>query len=182
LLSLWCARRELARGGDVLLMDADVLFDPALLEPLVQAQGSAFLLDREFDDAGGEAVKLCVRRGAIVEFRKHVPRDLVFDFAGESVGFLRLAEPMARELAARCEHYVEAGLLDAPYEEPIRDLVLENPARFGFVDITGLPWIEIDFPRDVQRARLEILPRLAAASREGIPNAARAAVRGAMVR
>jgi choline kinase len=31
---------------------------------------------------------------------------------------------------------------------------------FGFEDITGLPWIEIDFADDVLRARSEILPRL----------------------
>jgi choline kinase len=28
-------------------------------------------------------------------------------------------------------------------------------------DVTGLPWIEIDFPNDVARAEREILPELA---------------------
>ena len=27
------------------------------------------------------------------------------------------------------------------------------PDRFGFEDVTGLPWTEIDFPEDVVRAR-----------------------------
>ena len=46
------------------------------------------------------------------------------------------------------------------YEEPIRDMILAsnlndptNPARFGFEDISGLPWTEIDFPEDVVKAR-----------------------------
>jgi choline kinase len=45
-------------------------------------------------------------------------------------------------------------------EDPLRDVILEAPDVFGFEDITGLPWIEIDFPEDVVRARTEVLPRL----------------------
>ena len=43
---------------------------------------------------------------------------------------------------------------------------------FGFEDITGLPWIEIDFPEDLRRAREDIVPRLRDPSRrrpEGPP-------------
>src|SRR5262249_26091152 len=77
-LSLWCARERLCCGRDVLLMDADVLYDPAILEPLLRARDSALLFDREFDDAGQEAVKVCVRGDGIVEFRKRVAPDLRF--------------------------------------------------------------------------------------------------------
>ena len=33
--------------------------------------------------------------------------------------------------------------------------------RFGFEDVTGMPWTEIDFPNDVGRAREEVLPAIA---------------------
>ena len=159
-VSLWTAREALEAGGDVLLMDADVLYDAAILERLVRLPGDLFLIDRKFDDAGQEAVKLCVRRGVAVEFRKRLAADLVYDFAGESVGFFRFGETVASALAARCAEYVAAGRLDEPYEEAIRDLLLEAPGKFRFEDITGLPWIEIDFADDVRRAEAEILPRL----------------------
>ena len=159
-VSLWTAREALEAGGDVLLMDADVLYDEAILERLVRLPGNLFLVDRDFDDAGQEAVKVCVRGGVAVEFRKRLAPDLVYDFAGESVGFFRLGENVARALAARCAAYVAANRLDEPYEEAIRDLLLESPGRFRFEDITGLPWLEIDFPDDVRRAEAEILPRL----------------------
>ena len=46
------------------------------------------------------------------------------------------------------------------YEEPIRDMIMASAAdRFGFEDISGLPWTEIDFPEDVVRARV-LLPKL----------------------
>ncbi len=48
------------------------------------------------------------------------------------------------------------------YEEAIRDLLRAvPPGMFGIEDVTGLPWIEIDFPADVARAETEVLPRLA---------------------
>jgi choline kinase len=160
IVSLWHARHLLAKGGDVLLMDADVLGPSALLAHLAACAGDLFLLDRAFDDREAEAVKLCVRGARLVEFRKQIDPDLEFDSAGESVGFFRLTESTARELAARCEAYVRAERTEEPYEEAIRDLLLAAPDRFGFCDVTGIPWIEIDFPEDVEKARTAILPKI----------------------
>jgi choline kinase len=162
-LSLSRGCEALAQGGDVLLMDADVLYPRALLEPLVRTPRSALLVDRACDPADAEAVKVCLRRGRVVEFRKQLPAELDFDEIGESIGFFRLAESAARKLAGRVASYVEAGRLDEPYEEPLRDLLLAEPTEFAAHDVTGIPWLEIDFPEDVERARIEILPRVEAA-------------------
>ena len=53
----------------------------------------------------------------------------------------------------------EVGRADVIYEQAMRDVILAADA-FGFEDVTGLPWIEIDFPEDLERAHGEILPRL----------------------
>ena len=58
------------------------------------------------------------------------------------------------------QDYVTQERQEEPYEEVIRDLLLQTPERFGYEDITGFPWIEIDFPEDLQRAQQDILPRL----------------------
>ena len=39
-------------------------------------------------------------------------------------------------------------------------MLLAQPRAFGFEDVSGLPWIEIDFPEDVARAGAEILPAI----------------------
>ncbi len=159
ILSLWTAREILHCGDEILLMDADVLNDFRMVERLL-ASGNAncFLMDRDFE-AGDEPVKLCVRDGEIVDFHKKVEN--VYDFCGESVGFFRFSSDMAGRLASRAQAYVDEGREGEWYEEAIRDLVMEYPAgTFGYEDVTGLPWIEIDFPEDVERARKEILPRL----------------------
>lgn len=160
-VTLWTQREALRAGGPVLLMDADVLYDPRIMQRLMAAPAdTCFLLDRDLEP-GDEPVKLCVRDGRIVEFAKQVPADLGFDYHGESVGFFKLGGECARELAARCEAYLEAGKRAAFYEDVLRDMLLDGGGEgFAVEDITGLPWIEIDFPEDVQRAERVILPAI----------------------
>ena len=50
------------------------------------------------------------------------------------------------------ENYIGAGKRDAIYEEVFRDVLLAAPdGKFTVEDITGLPWIEIDFAADIER-------------------------------
>jgi choline kinase len=159
-LSLWAASETLTSGVDILLMDADVLYHPEILSRLIHsAQRNCFLLDRNFI-AGDEPVKIAVRNGLMVEFRKQLEPSLRYDYSGESVGFFRLGPACAGRMAAECARFDAEGLADAPHEEVLRNVLLEDPSSFAFEDVTGLPWIEIDFPEDIIRAREQILPAI----------------------
>ena len=73
---------------------------------------------------------------------------------------------MARDLVDAARRIIAAGRREDYMEEAIRDVLLASPpGRFGFIDVTGLPWIEIDFAGDLERAAGEILPRLIAEDR-----------------
>ena len=159
-VSLMAARASLTSGSEILLMDADVLYHPRILTRLVESPHSnCFLLDRNFQ-AGEEPVKIAVRGGAMVDFRKVLDNRLQYDFLGESVGFFRLGSQCAAAVAAECARFEGEGMSDAPHEEVLRNLLLRDPAFFAWEEVTGLPWIEIDFPEDVVRARQEILPAI----------------------
>jgi choline kinase len=160
-LTVHAAAEALTRGGEVLLMDADVLYHEHILERLVQGARPAnrLLIDRDFE-AGDEPVKVCVRDGIPIELRKQLVPGLRYDSIGESVGFFRLDERGARRLAALAAGYVASSRAHLPHEEAVRDLLLEGSHRFEVIDVTGLPWIEIDYPEDVSRATREILPQL----------------------
>jgi choline kinase len=151
----------MTRGGSVLLMDADVLYDDRIASALVAGDESVnrLLIDREFE-AGDEPVKVCVRDGRVVEFRKTVAPDLSYDTIGESIGFFRYSAPGARSLATRVAQHVQSGRVNLPHEEAIRDQLLEHSQPFEVTDVTGAPWIEIDFAEDVARATREVLPQL----------------------
>lgn len=159
-ISLWAARDTLESGQDILLMDADVLYHPAILARLVQSMHSdCFLIDRNFID-GVEPVKIAIRNGVMVEFRKKLAEGLKYDQIGESVGFFRFGAHVAARISRECGRFDAEGLADAPHEEALRNVMLEQPAAFACEDVTGLPWIEIDFPEDVVRAREVILPAI----------------------
>ncbi|MXN79200.1 NTP transferase domain-containing protein [Burkholderia sp. 4701] len=150
----------MTRGGDVLLMDADVLYDESILHALVANPDQPvdrLLIDRDFE-AGDEPVKLCLKNGVPVELRKQLAVDLAYDTIGESVGFFRFTEGTARRLAAIVAGYVDSGRANMPHEEAVRDLLLEGGHAFDVADVTGAPWIEIDFPNDVARAAQDVLP------------------------
>ena len=160
-LTVHTAADAITRGGDILLMDADVLYDQRILVPLVAGARpvNRLLIDREFE-VGDEPVKVCMRAGVPIELRKQVPPGLPYDLMGESVGFFRLDQTAARRLAELAAAYVERERAGAPHEEALRDLLLERSQVFEAADVTGAPWIEIDFPNDVTRATRDVLPRL----------------------
>jgi choline kinase len=163
MLTVHTVAEPLTRGGDVLLMDADVLYDERIMTALAHGQGpvNRLLIDRDFE-AGEEPVKVCVCAGVPIELRKRPDPGLQYDLIGESVGFFRLEERAARRLAAIVAGYVASSGAHLPHEEAVRDLVREQGPWFEVCDVTGAPWIEIDFPADVARAMKEVLPQLEA--------------------
>jgi choline kinase len=160
-LTVHTVAEAMTRGGDVLLMDADVLYDARIAAALVQGAGpvNRVLIDRDFEP-GDEPVKVCVQAGVPIELRKKLAGDLQFDTIGESIGFFRFDAAGARRLATLVAGYVASDRSSMPHEEAVRDLILERSQVIEISDVTGAPWIEIDFPTDVVRAAQEVLPLL----------------------
>jgi choline kinase len=160
-LTVHTAADAMTRGGEVLLMDADVLYDERIMRILVAGKTpvNRLLIDRDFE-AGDEPVKLCVRDGVPIELRKQLAADLTFDTIGESVGFFRFEQNGARRLAQLVAGYTDSGRAHMPHEEAVRDFIREKSLAIEVADVTGSPWIEIDFPVDVKRAADEVLPQL----------------------
>ena len=158
ILTLWSVREALTAGGPVLLMDGDVLYDRRVLAPLIETRhADCLLVDRAYEP-GDEPVKVGLVDGAPVDFGKTI--DPATEALGESVGFFRLGEGTATALAATAGRMIEEGGRERPMEDAVAAVLRAARPPFGFADVTGLPWIEIDFPEDVQRAETHVLPRL----------------------
>ena len=162
-LTLHAVADAMTRGGDILLMDADVLYDERIMDALVAGRSpvNRVLIDRDFED-GEEPVKVCLRDGVPMELRKQLAADIEYDTIGESVGFFRFTQSAARRLAALVAGYVANGRAQAPHEEAVRDLLIERSLLVEVADVTGAPWIEIDYAQDLLRATNEVLPQLQA--------------------
>ena len=153
--SLWSCREELS--GDLLVMDADVLFPSEFLRRLMAAPSpSAFLLDRNFADTG-EEMKLFVRGDRVVAIGKTVPPE-AYDQVGEGVGFFKCGAAHAEPLRECVEETVTREPEETEYEAALDRLL--RRVKVGYADISGLAWTEIDFPEDLRRAREEVLPNI----------------------
>jgi len=157
--TLWALKDAIPDNEPILLMDADVLYDPRLIGRLLTTpHANCFLLDRDVEE-GEEPVKLCVRSEELIDF--HRCPTAPCDYYGESVGFFRFSPEIMKKVMANTKRRLKAGEAELWYEEAIRDVLLSEPTgTFSFEDVTGLPWIEIDFPEDICRAEKEILPKL----------------------
>jgi choline kinase len=156
LLSLKVSLPEIEDSSEpLLLMDADVFYPAAMLGRLIgSAHGTALLLDREFSTDDDDPMLVPVKNGRPIDFRKQWSGDA--EFVGESIGFFKIAPAdfpfLIKETEARSR---DSGCADS-YDDVLRALVLAG--RFGYEDVTGLPWIEIDFPADVIHARAQLTP------------------------
>ena len=140
-----------------LLMDGDVLYPAEFLRRLIHSQHrTALLIDRHYAATDDDPVLVPVRDGRPAEFRKCWTGQA--DLVGESIGFFKVdpADLPALEQATRRRATGEGR--KQSYDEVIRDLVREG--RFGFEDVSGMPWTELDFPSDVEFALKTVLPRL----------------------
>ena len=157
-LSLAAALPEIEGGREpILLMDADVLYPAQMLERLLRStHPTALLLDREYSAQDDDPVLVPVKDGWPFEFRKGWTGHA--DFVGESIGFFKIGPEDLPMLIEETRVRSAGSDVHDSYDDVLRAIVLAG--HFGFEDVTGLPWTEIDFPGDLARARDEVLPRM----------------------
>jgi choline kinase len=144
-----------AEPGPVLLMDGDVLYGKDMLPRLVgSAHRTVLLIDRSYSTADDDPVLVPVRAGRPFEFRKQWRGE--GEFVGESIGFFRIDPADMTALAAATLRRSTGPGRQESYDEILRDMVIQG--LFGYEDVTGLIWAELDFPEDVVHACTKVLP------------------------
>lgn len=147
ILSLWTARKELQ--GEVIIMDADVYFDKGLLDIIINSpKGDFFVIDAQAK-RDNEAVIVGFKKGRAVALARGLKG--YYPVAGEWAGFLKFSSAGAKELRKIVEKKVSSGERKIGYEFIIPDLFAKVPLSYELIG--DLNWIEIDFPKDVKRAK-----------------------------
>jgi choline kinase len=156
ILSLYAARARL--GEPVLILDADVVFPREFLRRLLHAPApSAFLIDQGFEDTG-EEVKFYTRGDRVIGLGKKVMPES-WEQVGEGIGFFKCGAEAGPELVRLLARVIAESDGSSEYEDAFNVLVQSH--HVGWVDVTGLPWTEIDFAEDLRRARDEVWPLVA---------------------
>ena len=146
--SCWIARA--AFDGEVLLLNGDTVFEPAVVQRLLAAPAAPIRLstDRKanYDD---DDMKVIVDGERLLRIGKHLPVDAV---DAESIGMLRFSADGARRFQVAVERALrEPDGLRWWYLSVIDRLADE--ALVETCSIQGLRWAEVDFPRDLEAAR-----------------------------
>jgi choline kinase len=152
--SLWLARQFFANGFVVL--NSDVLFHPQLLTDLLTARHEDAILVsyRNGTKYGSEEMKVKVRGGHVLDISKSMDPD---GADGENVGIVKFGPTGAAILGRELDRLVAGGDLRAWAPRAFLEFAKKRP--LPVIGTRGYPWIEIDFPEDLRRAREEILPR-----------------------
>lgn len=157
---------QAAKDG-VLLMDGDVLYDHRMLQALLESSHpTALLVDRGYSTADDDPVLVPMQNGKPFDFVKRWRGKA--DSLGESVGFFKIGQADLPLLIAETRARASGVGRTESYDDILR--VLVKAGRFGAVDVTGIPWTEIDFPEDIQYAERVIMPALERSAGESSPS------------
>ncbi len=153
IFSLWLSM-QVVRGKEFLLMDSDILCDPAAVKRIAQESESALALNRH--ECGEEEIKVIVDgEGHITEISKVCS---IQDAIGESVGIEKMtaeySEAIYQELVKMIE---QEGLIDVFYERAFERLIPQG-YTFKVVDTTSYFSYELDTPEDFERAQ-QLMPK-----------------------
>lgn len=151
--SLWMSMQEV-RGKDFLLMDSDILCDPAAVVRIASEPESALAVNRH--ELGEEEMKVVVDANQrITEISKTCRPE---DAMGESVGIEHITADYSEALACELDLMIEQeGLIDIFYERAFERLIPQGHT-FRVVDTTNYFSYELDTPEDFQRAQ-ELMPK-----------------------
>jgi choline kinase len=155
LYSLWLAREELAPGA--LIINSDVLALGRLFAKLVQAPSASAILVELGHAFDAEDMKVELRGMQVLDFGKDLPPERSH---AHNVGMAKFSEEDAGDLVECLDRLVRGGHENDWAPRAYREFAARRP--LAAVTTDGLPWIEIDFPTDLDRARIEIDPAILA--------------------
>jgi choline kinase len=148
IFSLWLTR-PYTEGKDFLLLDSDILFDPAIIPAVIEKNGSVLALNRH--ELGEEEIKVIVDDEECVKEISKVCS--IQEAIGESVGIEKITADYSKSLFLELQNMIVVeGLIDVFYEKAFERLIPQGHT-FKIVDTTDFFSIELDTVEDFENAK-----------------------------
>lgn len=160
--SLWLARSRFS-GHNSIIMDGDHVLGSQLIKKLLYSSfGNCVLVDLDKKDLT-EDTQVIGKNNLVKhlawsqdgELHKHVEKD---NCVGEALVIIKLTPKASSILADELDRYVrqESGILEVI--TPLNDTF--RRVDCGYISTEKMPWIEIDFPEDLEYAITNIYPKV----------------------
>jgi len=151
--SLWLAKEEVQEGFVVL--NSDVFFHPLVLGKLLESSHPDALAMSKQEDMGEEEMKVRVNSGRVIDISKEIP---AHQADGENMGIVKFSSEGANVLFEKVDELISQGIVNKWAPFAFQQIVPYH--HLYAVDMSGLPWIEIDFAEDYEKAKGVIYPRI----------------------
>jgi len=142
---------EEALGGEEFIkVDSDLVFLPTVLDRILAARGDLCIATDKGVQLGAEEMKIQLDdTGRVTGVSKLLdPATCV----GESIGMERISAALFKTVFDELRQMDAENFTDAYYEDAYHRLARRGQTDIRPVDVTGLPWCEIDDAKDLAQA------------------------------
>jgi len=153
--SLWLAIDWL-RGDSFMVLNADVIFDPAILNSAVQLYAPiSMIVDPMWRD---ETMKVIIEDDHVIRMSKRISQE---EFSGTYIGITVFSKSIQNRFFRKLSGLIAADRVNDFFNIAVQELADEG-VRVGYTSTEGLSWAEIDDPLDLTFAQQSVFPNLAA--------------------
>ncbi|GHT08906.1 nucleotidyltransferase [Bacteroidia bacterium] len=150
--SLWLSKDSVL-NADILLLDSDILFEPAIIACLLASSHAACLALNKHE-LGAEEIKVIVDSNNRVEEISKVCS--IEKAVGESIGIEKMSNDFVRILFSELDEMIWKKNQVAVFYEAAFENIIRKGANMYAVDTTALFSMELDTVEDFQTACLQI--------------------------
>jgi len=155
--SLWLATDWL-RGDSFVVLNADVVFDPAILQSAVRSRAPiSMIVDPLWRD---ETMKVIIEGDCVVRMSKKIPRE---QFSGTYIGITIVSKWIEERFFYTVDEVVSAGRMNEFFNVAVQQLANEG-VQVGYTSTDDWAWAEIDDPLDLTFAQEHVFPQLITAA------------------
>jgi choline kinase len=152
--SLWLALDWL-RGDSFIVLNADVIFDPKILESAVQPSAAiSMIVDPLWRD---ETMKVIIQDDRVIRMSKKISLE---EFSGTYIGITVFSRSIQERFLRKLSDLITAERVNEFFNLAVQELVDEG-VHVGYTSTDGLAWAEIDDPLDLTFAQQSVFPNLA---------------------
>lgn len=145
--SLWFASDLL--DNEVLILNADVCLSKEILEKVFQSKLDNFVICDSSKKCTDADYKIVAQNNNVVNMGKILLDD---NYLGEYAGLTKLNQEGALKLKHKIKEMVFNEQYDTWYETALVNLIKEQNFQLSYLDITNMPWVELDSIKDLERA------------------------------
>jgi choline kinase len=144
------------RGDSFIVLNADVIFDPEILNSAVQSYAPiSMIVDPLWRD---ETMKVIIEGDRLTRMSKRISQE---EFSGTYIGITVFSKSIQNKFLHKLNVLIAAGRVNEFFNIAVQELADEG-VHVGYTSTDGLAWAEIDDALDLTFAQQSVFPNLAA--------------------